>query len=251
MTTVLPALNLLKESLSSAPSSRLRGREISSPGIAFLYLTLPNLPLLLSFSALAATPHGYINFEYLLIGAAALCLPRGVQFILLIAESLADFAYTVCYTYQFSPETLFSSARYLFELPARRLLEGFALTPVVFAVCATLVLVKPHPRNRLKTAALLLSCAALLFGIDILGGCNPLWHRVDLGYLPVRLTRSPVLTLGLRELESHRGGAKPGPDGSQHLMSASSNVVALLNRQTESTRPPNVVLIWWSHGVFH
>ena len=66
---------------------------------AFLYLVLPNLPLLLSTRVLGATSHGYINLEYLLIGAVGIYLPRGVVFLLLAVDSLADVAYSICYTY--------------------------------------------------------------------------------------------------------------------------------------------------------
>ena len=87
------------------------GMRLPLIGIALIYLTLPNLPLLLSASWLGVWPHGYVNLEFLLIGALGFFLPRSAIFALLCVELIADYIYVVCYAYQFSLENLFSSLR--------------------------------------------------------------------------------------------------------------------------------------------
>lgn len=206
---------------------------------AFLYLILPNLPLLLSTRALGATSHGYINLEYLLIGAVGIFLPRGVVFLLLAVDSLADVAYTICYTYQFSLEDMLSSIRYLLALPRGRVLEGVAMLLVVLAVCTVLAIARPRPQKRLWAAGALLVLIALLTPVDLISGQNPLAHR-DLSLLSFRVARCPVFTLLWRETkEIHANGASP--NGVRVVPSASSGAVSLLESRPGAS--PNVVLV--------
>jgi hypothetical protein len=89
---------------------------------------------------LGAWPHGYINLEYLLIGAPGFFLPRSALFALLFLELIADSTHVGCYAYPFWLENLFVSLRYLSVLPRGRVVEGLACLPVVLLVCALLAL---------------------------------------------------------------------------------------------------------------
>jgi phosphoglycerol transferase MdoB-like AlkP superfamily enzyme len=210
---------------------------------AFLYLILPNLPLLLSTRALGATPHGYINLEYLLIGAVGVFLPRGVVFLLLCLDSLADVAYTICYTFQFSLKDMLSSIRYLSVLPSSRVLEGLALLVLVLVVCALLAVVRPRPQKHLWTAVVLLSLVALLVPVDLISGQNPLGHK-DLAILSYRIARSPAFTLLWREKKDVRANhASPNGSGEEVVPSASSEAVLLLESRPGAAAGPNVVLV--------
>ncbi len=210
--------------------------------IALLYLTLPNLPLLLSTRTLGALPHGYINLEYLLIGALGVFMPRGVVFLLLLLESLADFAYSVCYTYQFSLENLLSSLRYLPVLPGSRILEGLVYLSVGILLCAALALLRPPQQKRLWTAGVLFACFVILTPIDILGGQNPIWHK-DVAISSYRVARSPVFTLGIREVAAHLTAKKERVADDAPMRSASSPLVSFLENQRDAAKSPNVVLI--------
>ncbi len=211
--------------------------------IALLYLTVSNLPLLLATRIFAATPHGYLNIEYLLIGAIGVFMPRSTVFVLLCAESLADFAYSICYTFQFSLENLLSSLRYLPLLPRARVVEGLALLLVAVLVCAALSLLRPRPHMRLQTSGAMLALAALLLPVDMLTGQNPLWHSGDLAWLSFRVTRSPLLALGVRELKTERVYATSGSAGEVPMPAASDQAVALLNNRPAGAPAPNVVLV--------
>jgi hypothetical protein len=187
-------------------------------------------------------PHGFINLEYLLIGAAGVFLSRGTVFLLLCLGSIADATYTVCYTYQFSLEDLLSSIRYLPLLPRERVLEGAAFFLLVLLVCAVLSLVLPRPKNRLKTSGAMLLLFALLLPIDILSGQNPLAGR-DTVLLPFRVARSPMMTLLWREGNDLRILGMERKAGDAPLRSASSGAVSLLLNHTNATDNPNVVMI--------
>jgi hypothetical protein len=211
--------------------------------IALLYLLLPNLPLLFSIYVLGVSPHGYINLEYLAIGAVSSFLPRGAIFLLLLMESVADFAYVLCYTFQFSPGSLLSSIRYVFVLPQERVLEGLALLLLIIVVCGFLAHFRLGTQLQHKATGILLLFIVFLLGIDIVGGRNPLWHRVDLTLIPIRVTRSPLVTLGLRELQAYRSKSESGVAANQPMFSASSAVIPFLDNRLRSAPAPNVVLI--------
>lgn len=229
----------MEKSEKTVPASEMR---IPFYLIAVLYLTMPNLPLLLSTRTLGVLPHGYINLEYLLIGALGVFLPRGVVFVLLLLESLADFAYSVCYTYQFSLENLLSSLRYLPVLPKSRIPEGLVFLAVGILLCAALAFVRPRPQKRLWTAGVLLACVAILTPIDILCGQNPIWHK-DVALSPYRVTRSPVFTLGVREAAARFTNKKESQADDAPMRSASSPAISFFDGQRGSTESPNVVLI--------
>jgi len=208
----------------------------------FLYLVLPNLPLLVSTRTLGATSHGYINLEYLLIGALGIFLPRGVVFLLLCLDSLADVAYTICYTFQFSLEDMLSSIRYLSMLPRSRVLEGLALLVLVLLVCAMLTILRPRPEKHLWTVCVLVGLVILLAPVDLVSGQNPLGHR-DLAILSYRVARSPVFTLLWREKNEVRANqALPNGNGWGAVPSASSGAVQFL-KSRPGAAGPNVVFI--------
>jgi hypothetical protein len=211
--------------------------------IALLYLTASNLPLLLSTRAFGATPHGVFNVEYLLIGAVSVFVPRSTVFLLLCAESLADFAYSICYTFQFSLEDMLSSLRYLTLLPRVRVLEGFVLLPAVILVCGTLSLARPRPQMRLRTAAVMLLLVAAFVPVDILSGQNPVWRKGDVALLSFRVARSPLLALGVREVKTERVYAGSRSSGEAPMPAASDGAVSLLDARPGTALFPNIVLI--------
>jgi hypothetical protein len=217
-------------------------RRIPFYWIVLLYLVLPNLPLLLSTHALGTIEHGFINVEFLLIGAAAVCLPRSAVFVLLIAEFLADFAYGVCFTYQFSLDNFLSSLRYLPLLPAARILQGAALLAAGVLLCAVLSVLRPRLQDRRRTALTLLAFVVLLSPIDLLGGQNPLWHK-DVALIPGRVVRSPILTLGVREAAFASVNHQSSQAKDAFMPSASAGFLSYLNERSGSGDPPDVVLI--------
>ena len=210
--------------------------------IALLYLTLPNLPLLLSTRTLGALPHGYINLECLLIGTLGLFLPRGVVFVLLFLESLVDFAYSLCYTYKFSLGELLSSLRYLTAMPTGRVLGGLAILILSILVCAILALLRPRPRQRLWAAGALLVCVVIPTAIDMFDGQNLLWRK-DATLTSYRLVRSPILVLGIWQADSYRTDAELRHTDDAPMSSASSPAILFLDGQRDTAKSPNVVLI--------
>jgi hypothetical protein len=210
--------------------------------IVLLYLTLPNLPLLFSNRSLGALPHGWINLECLLIGATSVLLARRVIFVLLFMELLADLAYSVCYTYQFSLENLLSSLRYLPVLPPSRILEGFAFLSLNILLCGVLALARTRTGHRFWTSGVLLAFVAILIPVDILGGQNPIWHK-DVALSSYRVARSPVFTLGIREAAIHFVETKAMAADDVPASSASSPAIAFLDGQKNAAELPNFVLI--------
>jgi hypothetical protein len=210
--------------------------------IALLYLILLNLPLALVSRGMHLLPHGYINLEFLLIGAAAVLLPRAVVFLLLLFESLANFAYAICYTYQFSLGNLLSSLRYLFILPGARVFAVLGLFAAVLLLCAFVAMVRPLPGQRLRTAILLLVVTGLLLPIDILDGQNP-YFRKDMARVSFRLTRSPAFTLAVRDALDRRVANQSSHANHASMDSASSHAVSFLEAAGNHAHEPNVVLI--------
>jgi phosphoglycerol transferase MdoB-like AlkP superfamily enzyme len=211
--------------------------------IAFIYLTLPGLPLLLSAGWLGVWPHGFINLEFLLIGALSFFLPHGVVFTLLCVESLADFAYIICYAYQFSLGNLFSSLRYLSVLPRERVVEGLAFVPVVLLVSAALVLVRPLPHMKVATASGLIVVTALLIPFDILSGQNPLWHKGDVALVSFRVSRSPILSLLAREVRNYKMNNAWRHAENLPVPSASAGAISFVDHRAAAEPAPNVVVI--------
>ncbi len=210
--------------------------------IVLLYLVLPLLLSLAGVRLLNALPHGYINLECLVIGAAGVFLPRPVVVCLLLADSLADCAYSICYTYQFSVADLFESARFLGALPVGRLVAGCASAAIAVLLCWALSRVRPHARQRMHTACALAVLAAVLLPIDMLSGQNPLLHR-DLSLLSGRITRSPILTLAVRGLHARRTEQAALRAQNTPMASASAQLNSRL-----STRPDVVLIVVESWG---
>jgi hypothetical protein len=187
-------------------------------------------------------PHGYINLEYLLIGALGVFMPRGAVFGLLLLESLADFAYSICYTYQFSLENLLSSLRYLPVLPISRILEGTVFLTAGILLSALLAFLRPRAQMRIRAAGLLVACVVILAPIDILDGQNPICHK-DVALSSYRITRSPIFTLGVREAAAHLTGKKESQADDAPMRSASFPVLSLFDHQQDPAEFPNVVLV--------
>lgn len=210
--------------------------------IAILYLILPNLPQLLANRWIETMPHGYINLEFLLIGAVGVFLPRVAVFLLLLLDSLMGFTYSICYTYQFSLDSLRPSMRYILLLPKVRLFDGLAGLTVITLTSAALALVRPHPHQRLLTMGALLVLVALLVPIDILDGQNPFFHK-DMTLVPFRVTSSPTFTLGVRGAFDHWISSKSESAHNTQMSSASSQVVSFLESAGNRGESPDVVLI--------
>jgi len=206
------------------------------------YLLLPSLLSLFSIHWLSAAPHGYVNLEFLAIGATAMFLPRSLAFGLLFADALADCAYSICYTYQFSVSDLVVSARFLGDLPTRRIVAGCCLIAVALLLCGVLTLLRPDPRRRIHAACALLGVAALLLPIDMLSGQNPLWHR-DVSLLSGRITRSPVLTLGVRAFAARRAEWKAHETANGPMDSASARMISWLSAPQNAAERPDIVLV--------
>jgi len=212
-------------------------------GIVLLYLTAANVPLLLFNRIFGATAHGLINIECLLIGAMSVFVPRATVFLLLCAAALADFAYSICYTFQFSLAQILQSLRYLGLLPRATVIEGFALLPVVILLCAALSMLRPRPSTRPATAAAMLALVAVLVPIDILSGQNPAWHAGDVALLPFRVTRTPLLALCVREVKTERVYATARGAIVEPMAAASDQALALLAGRPAGAESPNVVLV--------
>ncbi len=219
--------------------------------IVLLYLTLPNLLLLLATHVLGALPHGYINLDFLLIGALGVFLPRSAVFMLLFLDSLADFAHSICYTYDFSLENLLSSLQYLPLLPKSRILEGLALLALSVLLCAALASLRPSPQHRLWTAGILLGWVVIFSLIDILSGRNPSIWRVNSDVRDVvahfnRVARSPGFTLlgqAHEEAVEYFEYEEPSKAVVAPMASASSKAISFLDSRPASAEAPNVVLI--------
>jgi len=211
--------------------------------IVLLYLVASNVPLLLFNRIFGATPHGLINIEFLLIGAISVFASRAPVFVLLCTAALADFAYSICYTFQFSLEQILQSLRYLDLLPRDTAIEGFALLPLLVLIYGAVSIARPRPSMRPATAGAMLALVAILVPIDMLSGQNPVWHTRDIALLPFRVTRAPLLALGVREVKTElvyatARGAKVEP-----MVAASDQAVALLTGRPAGAAPPNVVLV--------
>jgi phosphoglycerol transferase MdoB-like AlkP superfamily enzyme len=223
-------------------SARLRFGALPTWIIVAAYLFLPALLSLLSGHLLSTLPHGYINLEFLLIGAVGFFLPRSAVFALLLIDALADCAYSICYTYQFSLHDLFESLRFMAALPASRRVAGCVVLLAVLLLCWALSAMRPPRRRRMRSAAALLIIAAALVPIDALSGQNPLWHQ-DVSYVSFRLTRSPILVLGVRQAAAQRTESTAQHAANQPLRSASAQMLAWLNQPAAQPAQPDVVLI--------
>jgi hypothetical protein len=221
---------------------RARGWPTSTAAVVLCYIALPNLPTLLSIWLLNAQQHGYVNLESLLIGALGIFLPRWVVFFLLLLDSLADCAYSICYTYQFSLTDLLQSLRFVDDLPPERVIAGFAVAGSAALACWGLAQARPSPRRRLGTCGVLLALVAILLPVDILNGQNSLWHQ-DVSFFSFRVARSPVLVLAVRELSARSTESRARRAGDEPMQSASAGMMPLLGDPVHGGEPPNIVLV--------
>jgi hypothetical protein len=210
--------------------------------VVLCYLLLPTLLSLLSIRLLNALPHGIVNLEILAIGAVGVFLPRRVVFLMLLIDLLADCAYSICYTYQFSVSDLLESVRFFGALPMSRLLAGCGVVAVAIPMCWTLSLVRPHPHRRVRTACALVALAVILLPIDMLSGQNPLWHQ-DISLLSGRVTRSPILTLCVRALYAQRTEWTARRANNEPMASASAQMTSWVDGLAGGAERPDVVLI--------
>jgi len=221
--------------------------------IPLIYLVLPSLPLALLAHRLALVPPGYINLEYLLIGAFSVLLPRSVVFVLLLLESLADFACAISKTYMLSMSDLIESLLSVHSLPTGRILEISAVLALVILVCAAVASFRPRSEDRLWVAGCLVFLIALIASASLLTGRNPL-VRKDMLYTQKRLARAPILSLVRLDIYLRGVNRASHRTDSAWMNSASSRAVAILNR-SRTAEAPNVVLIlvesWGLPGDAH
>lgn len=207
-----------------------------------LYMILPNLTRLLFSRALGGLSHGYINIEYLLVGAVGVLLPRRAVFLLLVLESLVDFAYGICFIYRFSVEELLASMRYMALIPWVGMIEGLIALVTSVLACAFLCAVRTRPERRFQTAFVLMICTAIPASIDMFNGQNLLWRKDDT-LASYRLVRCPVLVLGLWEISAYRVKAQSRNESDLPAVSASSHALSFLDGRAGSKVSPNVVLV--------
>jgi len=204
------------------------------------YFLLLSLPLAVMAHRLALLPRGYINLEYLLIGAFSVFLPRSVGFVLFLLESIADFACAISQTYMLSVKDMLDSFSSLRSLPTSRILEIFVVIALLILICAAAAYVRPRSEDRLWVAASLLFLIAIVASTALLAGQNP-FKRGDVITL-VRLGRIPILSLARGEDSLHKLDlAEHGTNGGG-MSSASSYAIAFLNRPG-ALKSPDVVLI--------
>jgi len=203
-----------------------------------LFCSLP-LQLLAHRAGLLAP--GYINLEYLLIGALGVFLPRRVVFVLLFLESLIDLASAICKTYYFSLGDLISVLHSFPALPGYRRLELLGGLVLIILICAVTSLARPRPADRIKTAVSLLLLIIICIFCAFLMGQDTLLRRNTI-YLPVHLVRSPAVSLIRRGIEDHKRDLASSRPNHNVMVSASAQAIAFLDRPG-GMQPPNVVLI--------
>ena len=223
-----------------APAAHARLLPVSL--FTFCYLVLPSLLSLLSIRWLNAMPHGFVNLEILAIGAIGVFLPRWAVFLLLFVDLLADCAYSICYTYQFSVSDLIESLHFVGALPSSRLVAGCGVVAIAVLLCWVLALVQPPASRRVRAAGALLGLTAILLPVDVLGGQNPIW-RQDVSLLSGRVTRSPVLTLAVRAIAARRTEWRARSAENAPMDSASAQLTPWLAPSQSGATRPNVVLI--------
>jgi hypothetical protein len=209
--------------------------------IPLIYLVLPSLPLALLAHRLALIPPGYINLEYLLIGAISVLLPQRAVFVLLLLESLADFASAISKTYMLSMRDLIESLLSVHSLPTWRILEISAVLALVILVCAAVASFRPRSEDRFRVAGCLLFLIALIASVSLLAGRNPL-VRKDMLYTQKRLARAPILSLVRLDFYLRRVDKASHRTDNAWMNSASSRAVDFLS-DSRSAEDPDVVLI--------
>jgi hypothetical protein len=203
---------------------------------------LLGLPLALMAHSLAFLPRGYINLEYLLIGALSVFLPRSAVFVLLFLESLADFAAAISQTYMLSAEDMLESLSSLRSLPASRILEMLVVVALLILICVAVARVRPQFEDRIWVAGGFLFLIAILASTATFTGQTS-FRRADAAYSYERLARTPVFSLVRSEVLWHKGdyfGAHSKDWG--RMNSASTYAMAYLNRP-DALESPDVVLI--------
>jgi hypothetical protein len=209
--------------------------------VPLVYLILPSMPLEIFAHRLGLVPPGYINLEYLIIGALCFFLPRSVVFVLFFLESLADFAASYCSTYQFYPGSLLSSLHYLPALQTVQIVEIFAVLILVIVICAVLALFRPRPPLRLWTAGILLFFVVLLSAVAVLAGQRPLGRR-DVVFSYHRLVRSPLFSLTKLQIYFHGVERASEHANTAMMVSASAQAIDYLN-SPGAAKSPDVVLV--------
>ncbi len=199
--------------------------------------------MLLFARALALLPHGFFNLEFLLLGAIGLFVPRSAAFVFLFLDLLADLAYSVCSTYQFSLESLLASLRFLPVLPGSRIFEGASFLIGSALICFVLCRIQPLPQQRPRTAVALISCIVFLIPLGILAGQNPMRPQDLSLQISFRVVRSPVVSLMVREpffsaIDKMSRSAVDLP-----TTSASSGAITFLDSRPGFEESPNLVLI--------
>jgi hypothetical protein len=202
---------------------------------------LLSLPLAFMAHSLALLPRGYINLEYLLIGAFSVFLPRSVVLVMLFLESLADIACAISQTYMLSVKDMFESLRSLHSLPTSRIIEIVAAFALLTVFCAAAAHVLHRTEDRLWVAGSFMLLIAIVISTALLMGQNP-FKRADVMYSHKRLARSPVLSLVRSESFFHNVDLAAHSTDGGGMNSASSHAMDFLNRPY-AVKSPDVVLI--------
>jgi hypothetical protein len=213
--------------------------------MAAIYLLLPSLPLVLLGPWLGLMPRGYIDIEYLFLGAIGAYLPRGVLFALLLLETAIDFAYAICNTFQFSLWNLTRSLASLGAIPARMQAEIILVGAGAAGLCWTLSGVRSRREDRAWTAAsLLLGCAALV----LVSGHSPL-RRADQAYDAHRPARGPLVSMMRRERYFNSlDEASQHPNG-ERIGSASALALGAIDERGSEVAPDVVFVLVESWGL--
>jgi phosphoglycerol transferase MdoB-like AlkP superfamily enzyme len=198
--------------------------------------------------SLALLPRGYINLEYLLIGALSVFLPRSAVFLLIFLESLADLVCAVSQTYMLSPKDLVESLRSLRSLPTFRTLEIVVVFILLFVICAAVTHVQPRVEDRLWVLSNFLFLIGIFIPAAILTGQNP-FKPLDVMYTHKRMARAPVLSLASSAVYFYRIGLAAHGTGSGGMNSASSYAMAFLNHPSAAKSPDVVLIVVESWGL--
>jgi len=191
--------------------------------------------------SLSLYPPGFINLEFLFIGLCGVFLPRSVVVVLLVLDTIADFASAICQTYFLSLRNLLASLPSLISLPLHRMLEFSAVLSLFVVACVIIARSKVGPEDRFWTACGLLFLAGVAGGASILLGQNPLKHK-DAVRTNLILARSPLISLVRNDHARYSMYLASLRSDNSRMDSASSRAMAFL-KSADPAKAPDLVLI--------
>ena len=180
-------------------SSRFRIDWIS-PWIRFVaaFIVVLNLPFWIAARYLDTAPRGWINIEYILIGAVSSVLRRWISWTLLVSALIVDLIHVSTSFYFFTQHDFVHSIRYVVTLPASRFGGNAA---ILFGIAGALawisLILSPSklPVSRRSFAATFVLIAVLLAGADVLGGTNAIFQPRNSGSSRVNLAGAPTVAI--------------------------------------------------------